>query len=166
MINGIRTGSGMRLCNPGGKVNVKIPNMRTKGQCKLSEKELINKIQELARKDAAAGKNSRYAESFHGVRQPSAEWQKLKDDFVSFASPNRKGIIRNTLSGLTGNVTFMSFRDGQGHEIAHYSKANGWQVLPTPAEGARNNAFFDLWNQALADAQAELKQDAGREWIV
>lgn len=196
MINGIRTGSGMRLCNPGGKFNVKIPNMRTKGQCKLSEKELINKIQELARKDAAAGKNSRYAESFHGVRQPSAEWRKLKDDFVSFASPNRKGIIRNTLSNLAGKVNsmqssgdgrfdlfkilfnnnkklgsdvggnFVIFRDEQGNEIARYSEPNGWSYPYTPAEDARLDEFNDLWNQALADAQAELKQDAGREWVV
>ena len=194
MINRIGTGSGMRKCYP--SFNAGIPNMRTKGQCKLSEKELVNKIQELARKDAAAGKNSQYAESFYGVRQGSAEWRKLKDDFVSLASPNRMGIIQNTLSNLAGKVNstqsngdgrfdlfkilfnnnkklgpdvggnFVIFRDEQGNEIARYSEPNGWSYPYTPAEDARLDEFNALWKQALADAQAELKQDAGREWIV
>lgn len=199
MINGIGSGSINRSYYSNGATKVKIPaapNMRTKGQCKLSEKELVEKITELAHRDAAAGKNSQYAESFHGIRQGSAEWRKLKDDFVSLDSPDRRGIIQNTLSHLAGrvnsmqlkgdgrfdlfkilfnnckkfgpdvSVNFVSFRDEQGNEIAHYSEANGWQLLPTPAEGVRNNAFNALWKQALADAQAELKQTANGEIIV
>lgn len=182
MLNGIGSGSINSSYYSNGITKVKIPtapNMRTKGQCKLNEKELVEKIKELARRDAASGKNSQYAETFHGVRQGSAEWRKLKDDFVSSASPNRREIIQNTLSNLAGkvnsiqlkgdgrfdlfkilfnnckkfgadvNVNFVSFRDEQGNEIAYYSEANGWQLLPAPAESVRNNAFNALWKQAL-----------------
>lgn len=68
--------------------------------------------------------------------------------------------------GSDVNVNFVSFRDEQGNEIAHYSEANGWQLLPTPAESVRNNAFNALLKQALADAQAELEQAANGEIIV
>lgn len=201
MINGIGTGSVKRSNYPGGstRLNMKIPavpNMCTKGQCKLSEKELVKKITELARRDAAAGTNSQYAESFHGVRQGSSEWRKLRDDFISFSSPDRMGIIKNTLSSLAGKVNsmhlkgdgrfdlfnilfknnkkfgadvggnFIAFRDEQGNEIARYSEPNGWSSWPTPAESARNTAFYDLWKQALADAQEELEPEAKGEYTV
>ena len=81
-----------------------LPNMRTRGQCRLSEKELVSKITELARKDAAAGTDSQHAVNFQGVRFGSAEWQKLRDDYVSSVSPDRAGIIKNTLSGFAGKI--------------------------------------------------------------
>lgn len=59
MLNGIGSGSINSSYYSNGITKVKIPtapNMRTKGQCKLSEKELVEKIKELARRDAASGK--------------------------------------------------------------------------------------------------------------
>ncbi len=81
-----------------------VPNMRTKGQCSLSENELISKITKLARRDAAAGTDSQHAINFQGVRFGSAEWQKLRDDYASSVSPDRAGIIKNTLSGFAGKI--------------------------------------------------------------
>lgn len=180
-------------------LNVKmpsVPNLRTRGQCKLSEKELVKKIKDLALRDAAAGENSQYARSFHGVRFGSAEWIKLREDFISFGSPNRMGIVKKTMSSLANKAkslqpkgdgrlsffdiifknskkfgsdvkgNFISFKDEQGNEIARYSDVNGWSVMPTPSESARSAEFTELWKQALADAQAELGQDGEMSFTV
>ena len=147
--------------------------MLTKGQCKLSEKELIAKVKELARRDAAEGRNS-------FLEVPiSPAWRKLKDDYISFASPDRAGSIRKKLSYLTGNTASMHlkgfdlfhmlnrrkihdpdvspdtiiFRDELGREIASCSRRAGWTFPGTTAEYARSYAFDDLWKQALADAR-------------
>ena len=162
--------------------NAKIPNssiMVTKGQCKLSEKELIANVKELARRDVAEGRNS-------FLEVPIApEWRKLRDDYISFASPDRAGIIQKKLSFLTGNTSSIGlkgfdlfqmlnrrkihdpdvssdtiiFRDGQGREVASCSRYGGWIFPGTTAEYARSYAFDDLWKQALADAQEELEQE-------
>lgn len=164
-------------------------DMSTKGQCRLSEKELVTKIKELAYRDAAAGKNSQYAVKFHGVGFGSPEWRKLRADYISFASPDRAGIIQKKLSELSGGTAsispngrnrfeafailfgknlknhrhdpdvganYISFKDEQGREIAHYCTLSGWHFFDTPAESARRSEFYDLWNQALAEAQEEL----------
>lgn len=43
-----------------------VPKMRTRGQCKLSEEELVNRIVKLAQSDAAAGKDSQHGVLQHG----------------------------------------------------------------------------------------------------
>ena len=166
-----------------------IANMRTKGQCKLSEEELIAKIQDLAQRDAAAGKNS-----LHDDCKAGSEWYKLRNDFISFASPDRAGIVQKKLSQLSSGTTsvslkkdkrseafeillalirsihkhdpdvgtnFISFKDEQRNEVAHFGLTVGWSFPPTSAEIARHTAFIDLWNKALAEAQAELEQGQG-----
>lgn len=168
--------------------NAKIPNstiMWTKGQCKLSEKELVSKIVDLAHRDAVAGKNSLLDDEI------GSEWNTLYHDFVSLASPDREGIIQKKMAQLTGGTTsislksnsrveafailfanshrykhdpdvgsdYINFRDEQGREVAVYSKNAGWLVNVTPGERERGNAFIKLWNQALADAQKELEQE-------
>lgn len=77
MIYGVGTGS-KKYSNYFGKSisNANIPGafgMRTSGQCKISEKELVGRITELAHKDAAAGKDSKYSESLRGVRYGSEQ---------------------------------------------------------------------------------------------
>ena len=163
--------------------NAKIPNstvMWTKGQCKLSEKELVSKIVDLAHRDAAAGKNSLLDDAKIG-----SEWNTLFHNYISLSSPDRVGIIQKKLSYLTGNTTStrlkgfdlfhmlnrrkihdpdvnsdnIIFRDEVGREVAVYSKNAGWLVHNTPAESARTREFIELWNQALADAQEELEQE-------
>lgn len=163
------------------------PNMLTKGQCRLSEKDLVKKIVKLAQRDAASGKDSQYGARFCGVRIGTAEWKKLRDDYISLGSPDRMKLVQNTLSELRGNRrsahskadgrfdllnmlfknkrksghdiggNFIKFRDEQGNEIAEYSVPNGWNLRYTPAESARSSAFYDLWNQALTDAQEDLE---------
>ena len=170
-----------------------LAGMRTKGQCKLSEKELITKIKDLARRDAAAGKNS-----LHDDCKAGSEYRRLYNDFLSFASPDRAGIIQNKLSQLSGGTAtislkngrhseafevlfamirsgrkhdpdvgtnFISFKDSQGIEVAHYGTTVGWSFPPTSAEIARSTAFHAIWDQALADAQKESESE-GKEGII
>lgn len=168
-----------------------VPKMKTKGQCKCSEEELVKKVVKLAQHDAALGTNSQIgAIKNNGVRTGTAEWKKLRDDFISLASPDRAKLIPNTLSSLAEQIStmgingknyrfeffeilfgnskkfgydvggnYVTFRDEQGNEIAEYSIPNGWNEIFTPAERARLHAFNDLWNQALADAEADLEQE-------
>jgi hypothetical protein len=76
--------------------------MLTKGRSNLSDAEFDKKIMDLARRDVAAGTNSKFIESGRGTsrRSGSDEWRKLQDDYMSSVSPNRKGIVNNTLSKL------------------------------------------------------------------
>lgn len=193
MINRIGTGSR----NYGRSSSFKIPpvpNMCTKGQCKLSEKDLVKKIVKLAQRDAAAGKDSQHGVNVHGIRMGTPEWKKLRSDYISLSSPNRMELIQNKLAVLANKASsihskedgrfdlfkmlfksrkkidpdvggnFVVFRDEQGNEIARYSEPNGWSMRSTPAESARNTAFYDLWKQALADAQEELESEAKGEF--
>lgn len=198
MLNGIGTGLMNHTFYFVGKIKVPpVPKMTTKGQCKLSEKDLVKKIVKLAQSDAAAGKDSQHGATVFGVRVGTAEWKKLRDDYISFASPDRTRLINNTLSNLSGQAqslkltgknrglnifnilfknnkkfgpdvggNFVKFRDEQGNEIAEYSEPNGWNMRYTPAESARNTAFYDLWKQALADAQEEIELEKKGEFIV
>ena len=170
-------------------------DMSTKGQCRISEDKLVARIKELAYRDAAAGKNSQYAVKYHGIGFGSPEWRQLRADYISFASPDREGIIQKKLAQLTGNSSsislkssnrfvafailfgnsrksvlrtadpdvggnYISFKDEHGREIAHYCTLSGWHFSDTPAESARRSEFYDLWKQALAEAQEELGQGA------
>ena len=179
MVNNVSS----RYTNFFGK-NAKIPKstvMWTKGQCKLSEKELITKIVDLAHRDAAAGKNSLLDDAKIG-----SEWNMLFHNYISLSSPDRAGIIQKKLGQLMGQGTTsrvkgfdlfcalsrkgrrrdpdvnsdnIIFRDDQGREVAVYSKNAGWLVHTTPGESARTREFIELWNQALADAQKELESE-------
>lgn len=167
--------------------SVKLPglaNMRTKGQCKLSEEEVVKKIQNLARRDAAAGRDSLRDDFKIG-----SELNKLYNDFVSFVSPDRAGAIQKKLAQLTcqssssskvkgydllcmlnnrrlrkhdpdigGN--YISFKDEFGREVAHFGTTCGWVFPLTKAEIARHGEFLDIWNQALNFGQYEFDQEA------
>ncbi|MCM1487949.1 MAG: hypothetical protein NC203_06260 [Firmicutes bacterium] len=166
-----------------------VPQMLTQGQCSLNDKQLAEKIAKMAQSDAAAGKDSQFGGTVKGAMAGvgTAEWKKLRDDFVSLASPDRMGLVKNRLSELGGQMNlmqlqikdrfeffnvlfannkkfgpdvggnFIKFRDEQGNEIADYSTPNGWNTTLTPAERTRMHLFDDLWKQALADAKEELE---------
>ena len=193
MINRIGTSSRNYVKNSSFKIPP-VPNMCTKGQCKLSEKDLVKKIVKLAQRDAAAGKDSQHGVNFHGIRMGTSEWKKLRSDYISLASPNRMELIQNKLAVLANKASsihskedgrfdlfkmlfksrkkidpdvggnFVVFRDEQGNEIARYSEPNGWDIQLTPAESARNTAFHNIWKQALADAQEELELEEEGEF--
>ena len=151
----------------------------TKDKSGLSEKEIVEKMVDLAHRDAAAGKDS-----LHDDCNVGSEWNKLHQGFICLSSPDRLGIIQKKLSGLMSNNTastrlkgfdlfFMTnrrkrrdpdvnpdciiFRDEMGREVAVHSKYSGWITHGTPAEYARSYAFVELWNQALADAKKDLE---------
>lgn len=158
----------------------------TKDKSGLSEKEIVEKMVDLAHRDAAAGKDSLHDDPFVG-----SEWNKLHQGFICLSSPDRLGIIQKKLAQLTGSRTDLrlksnsrseafailfansrgrrhdrdvssdsiTFRDEQGREVAAYSKYSGWLTFSTRAEHTRSYAFRDLWNQALADAKEELEQE-------
>ena len=185
MINRIGTGPRSHGRSTGFKIPP-VPQMCTKGQSKLSEKDLVKRIVKLAQRDAAEGKDSQHGVNYHGIRIGTQEWKKLRSDYISLASPDRMGLIKNKLAVLTNKASaihskedgrfdlfkmlfksrkkldpdvggnFVVFRDEQGNEIARYSEPNGWSMTLTPAENARSSAFHDIWKQALADAQEEL----------
>lgn len=160
-----------------------VPQMPSKGQCKFSEEELIDRMTRLAKRDAAAGTNSKLA----GSGSNSAEWDKLRHDFMSLGSPDRAKIIQSTLSEFAGKINLfgqnktpdrfeflrlilsssqkagskteiniISFCDEEGNQVATYSHEHGWNWWPTSTEGTRSAAFCELWDQALSDAQEEL----------
>lgn len=159
-----------------------LANMRTKGQCKLSEEEVVKKIQKLARRDAAAGRDSMRDDFKIG-----SELNKLYNDFVSFVSPDRAGAIQKKLAQLTGQSSssrvkgydllcllndrrtrkhdpdiggnYISFKDELDREVAHFGTTCGWFFPLTPAEIARHGEFLDIWNQALNFGKEELEQE-------
>ena len=159
-----------------------LANMRTKGQCKLSEAEVVKRIQDIARRDAAAGRDSMRDDFKVG-----SELNKLYNDFVSFVSPDRAGAIQKKLAQLTGQSNpsrvkgfdllrllndrstrkhdpdiggnYISFKDELGREVAHFGTTCGWFFPLTKAEIARHGEFLDIWNQALNFGKAESEQE-------
>lgn len=159
-----------------------LANMCTRGQCKLSEEEVIKKIKDLAYRDAAAGRNS-LREDF----KIGSELNKLYKDFVSFVAPDRAGAIQKKLGQLMGGSNssrvkgfdllcllnnrrarrydpdiggnFISFKDELGREVAHFGTTCGWSFPLTSAEIARHGEFLDLWNGALFEAQNGVGQE-------
>ncbi|MDR2972309.1 MAG: hypothetical protein LBU83_10330 [Bacteroidales bacterium] len=77
-----------------------IGGMPTKGASNLNDNELKSAFEELAKKHVAAGKN--LSQAYH-----SSELQNLMTKATSTVSPDRAGIINNTLSGLAGKLQRM-----------------------------------------------------------
>jgi len=83
-----------------------VPNMLTNGQSNLSETEFDKKLMDLARRDVAAGRNSKFITP-KGKTLRTDEWFKLSQDYISSASPDRKGLINKTMSSLAGRLGSM-----------------------------------------------------------
>ena len=49
-------------------------------------------------------------------------------------------------------VTFAEFKDSAGNVIAHYSQNNGWTMVGSPSENARESEFNSIYNDAWYDA--------------
>jgi len=151
----------------------------TSGRSNLSDDRFKDKIWEMAQRDVAAGRNSRFVPN--GCTVGSDEWRSLLNDFISVASPDRIGIINNTLSGLAGRLgqmmarinlranlltllmgnsrffgnkdignNFINFRDASGNVIAMFQSDTGWSNVSTPAENGRAQEFFRLWDESFA----------------
>lgn len=82
------------------KLNFEVGGMPTKGASSMSDAELRTAFEELAKSDFAAGKN--LSQAYHG-----SEHQELMRLAASATSPDRRGIISNTLSDLSGKIERM-----------------------------------------------------------
>jgi len=68
---------------------------------KMSDEQFKEKITQMAKRDVAAGVNSRFANGTGG-RAGSDEWYRLLIDYTIAKSPDRKSIIEDVLRKLTG----------------------------------------------------------------
>ena len=172
------TNQSYHLSNP---PNFGVGGMPTKSAPIMSDADFKIKIEELAKRDVAAGRQS--------MRSP--EFDELKRNYVSVASPDRQGIINSSLSSLAGKLrmmaprlnfahdllsllmghsnsfsskdigtNFIQFRDVSGNLIARYSElpfggGMGWEYCPTKAEIARSSEFAGIYNEAFRLAQSE-----------
>lgn len=128
-------------------------DMSTKGQCRVSEEELVKRIRDLAYRDAAAGKNSQYGVKFHGVGTGTPEWRKLRADYISFASPDRAGIIQKKLSQLTGGAANMRLQSNSRLEALAILFANGTKSarkIHDPDVGGNYISFKDERGKEIA----------------
>jgi len=160
-----------------------VPDLLTSGQSDMGDSEIEKKIMEMARRDVAAGTNSKFAKSKRG--SGTDEWFKLEQDYVSAVSPDRKGIITKSLSNLASKMgsmqikfnsrnffqvlfqnnrlfgsdvggNFINFKDSGGNTVATYGSLNGWITHTTPDENQRITDFIAMWDKAIATAQQEL----------
>ena len=134
--------------------NPMVMDMSTRGQCKVSEEELVRKIKDLAYRDAAAGKNSQYGVKFHGVGTGTPEWRKLRSDYISFASPDRAGIIRKKLSQLTGNAGALRLKSNSRFEAFTILFAEGMRSarkIHDPDVGGNYIKFKDGLGNEVAE---------------
>ena len=151
-------------------------DMPTSGMYKTSDGAFKEKILDIARKEVAAGKNSR----------GSDEWKKLQTYYMSKESPDRSGIVNKALSKaamqmksmqimfnkanffltlfknnqIFGNKNignnFMQFHDGSGNLVAQFRQNGGWDFFPTSAEQARSQEFMAIWDNAIKTAEQEI----------
>ena len=153
------------------KPNFGVGGMPTKGASNMSDAELRTAFEELAKRDFAAGKN--LSQAYHG-----SEHQDLMRLVASAASPDRRGIISNTLkSNLFLNnrdigKNFINFRDSGGNMIAMYSElppflggGMGFMAVNTPAETARYVKFREIYNDAFAQAKRDIGSAAHNETV-
>lgn len=134
-------------------VSVRMPDfskydMNTKTPRKMSDEEYEKAIIAQAKKDAASG-------SFY-----SAESKNLMKSYVSPFSPDRRSLIQNTFRSADGlldllirgtgkeTVNFAEFKDSSGNTVAEYSSTQGWFMIGTPEENARENSFHSIYGDA------------------
>ena len=82
------------------KLNFGVGGMPTKGASNMNDAELRTAFEELAKRDFASGKN--LSQAYHG-----SEHQELMRLAASATSPDRQGIINNTLSDLSSKIQGM-----------------------------------------------------------
>ena len=116
------------------------------------EKEIMN----LARRDAAAGKNSRFTRNKKNGSGTN-EWHQLFNDYTYAKSVNRNQIINNAPRRNDVGANYAIYRDAYGNPVAHFSKDTGWSYVNTPAENAREQDFMKKWDKATATAKQEVQ---------
>ena len=84
--------------------------MSTSGRSNLSDEEFDEKIMDLARRSFAAQEDF-----FSSQAEGNTEFNRLRRDFVSVASPNRVGIINNTITSLADKISSLIMRIRPNH---------------------------------------------------
>jgi hypothetical protein len=151
----------------------------SKGQSKLSEEAIKEKLLEIAKRDVANG-----VTHLNRFRNDSPEWQQLEKDYMSFASPDRKRIASNMLSNMSSRLpmfpkpsgmnllraimknsrlfgsrdvgnNFINIRDDKGNIIAMWNTTDGWTNCATDGENLRSREFMLMWEEAQIKAGTE-----------
>lgn len=141
-----------------------------------SDSEYEKRIRQQAYEDYANGK----------FQNESAGFNKLMKSYVSEVSPDRKGIITEGLTAVAknskdgrkpinfvatvlmgkvvyqnsieGNNEYIEFYDENGELVAKYSN-NGWTILNTEAETARQIEMCTIYNEAWGEAKRAAGND-------
>jgi hypothetical protein len=164
-------------------------SMRSKAAPVMSDGDFAEKIRDLARRDAVAGKFQS-----HDI---NSEFYNLERSYVAPYSPDRVGMISSAMKGMAGKLRTMArefpeikdlidlllggkeipqqsrylmsmghdlvlfdLRDENGKLLASLS-TSGWCVFPTDAENARSAEFISIYNKAWDVARAEIKAESG-----
>ena len=131
--------------------------MPTKSAPAMSEEKFKEAIIAQAKKDFENGK-------FGGAN--NASYMVLKNNFISVASPDRKGSIAQMMRKIPdsqhGKVSYLKIKDAQGNTISTYSANGGWKAIGTKEENRRSSQFNaiynEAWNTLKAQAQQQVKQ--------
>ena len=186
MISGI--GAGAPLVSVNGSRNVldvgrlNLPENVTRPRSNLSDSEFEERVEDLVRKYLDAGIPFEHVWS---SRTP--EWFRLRDEFISVASPDRMGIITGKLNSLAFafpglnrfSLTFLdalmqnqrsfvgydvgsnmiNFRDGSGNIVAMFTSDRGWLTdFHTEAEVMRIRGFEEMWREVSGRVEGERLQ--------
>ncbi|MDR1745069.1 MAG: hypothetical protein LBS30_04865 [Planctomycetota bacterium] len=118
----------------------------TKSEPKMSDEEFENAIRELARKEAS-----------RGILAGTDEKSRLRRDYISVVSPDRKAMYDESMAKTGGKMnSAYSFFDALGNKSFHYNKQTGmWFHQSTAAEKARADRFLDIYTQAFSEYEAE-----------
>lgn len=165
--------------NIGSNGGIQLPNFSspyvyTQKKTDTSGLEYAERIKKQAYMDYANGK----------FQNMSANFNRLMKSYVSEVSPNRKGIITSGLTAVSkkskigvkpidfvatllegkviyqkssaGNNAYMEFYDQNGEKVAKYSN-NGWTMLNTKAETARQIELCSIYNKAWNEAKSSFE---------
>lgn len=161
--------------------DVRLPDsMLSRSEPAMSEEAFRERIEEMARRDAAAGRFQS-----HDV---NSEYHQLLRKFMSTASPDRQGMINAAFPSMIGKIRMLaqsnppvrtllellllgeeipqSFNPGQelvlfqlkdenGNLLAELT-TGGWTMFSTDAENARASEFMSIYNNAWRAARAEM----------
>ena len=155
-----------------------MPGFLTSGQAKLSDEELESRLMDMARRDAATGKNSRDFTP-RGKELRSDEWFKLHQDFVARVSPDRKGIIDDIKPVINLKLNALGFNPNQKNifdflknvTFSNFGEFGNYTIGSNFLEFKDNNgnsiAFFSEhqgWVAMTTNAEAEQSREFNKMW--
>ena len=149
-------------------------HMSTSGQSNLSDEEFDEKIMDLARRSFAAQEDF-----FSSQAEGNTEFNRLRRDFVSVASPDRVGIINNTITSLADKVRSLIMCIRPNHSLNLFeilfqnshlfgSDDIGGNFIRFRDSGGNEIASFSNngvgWMSAPTDAESSRSHDFNARW--